>query len=924
MKRLLLFFLLLSSIAKATTIKGTVSDNQTGESLIGATVVLLQTPYGATVGLDGKYTIREVPAGSYILEVTFVSYRKQQKRIVVNPNDRTLVQNFSLSDATTDLAEVVVRGQAERESETSTRKTEQKADNVLNIIGAKAISLLPDITVANVLQRVSGVSIARNATGDGQYAVIRGMDRRYNYTLVNGIKIPSPDNKNRYVPMDIFPADLLERLEVVKALTPNMEGDAIGGGMNMIMRSAPDYFILTATASGGYSQIFGHQPFRGFSTKEINFRDPAEMAGSNTYYARPSEFSRKSLNYNTVSVPANTLLSLSVGNRIFRKKLGFLLGGSYQHTYRGGTTLFYTINGQPSPDPRPNTPIFTSINNWVLSNEQARTGLNAKFDYALAPAHKLSIYGLFMQLDDKNHRTVLGDELTKFGDSKTTERSVFRRQNVYNTTLQGDHGLTKQLKLNWSAVYSLAKSQTPGWASYGVTYRTEPDAGGNPIPGPRYIDNVSYIWTRNSDRDFAGYLNLIYTINSNAEFQAGGLYRDKHRTNYYNDYTLSSVLPGAVRQLYTNINDATLSFYPVSTALSDSANGNNYVAKEQIAAAYLQGKITFADRWQVLGGVRIEHTNQNYVSQLPETSVGKSGKISYLDVLPSLHLKYRISGRENLRLSYFRGISRPGYFELVPALFPGDYYTEAGNPYLKHTIADNVDLRYELFPGGSQQLLIGGFYKNIQNPIENGFAQKSQVNVQYQPLNFGTATNYGAELVFAKFWNDWGITGNYTFTKSSITTTKQVYGRDASGATTVTTALQTRPLQGQSDHIANVSLVYKNPRSNIDAQLALVYTGKRINVVSPYLDLDFWQRATTQLDFSAEKRFGRNQHGQGKRAARFSLFTKMTNLLNNPIIADVLKTNTLTNLPEQTRTDRIMVQKDVFGQTYLMGVRYRH
>ncbi|GAB4043289.1 TonB-dependent receptor [Spirosoma jeollabukense] len=924
MKLTLYVLLLLGSLAvQAATLKGSVMDSRTGEPLIGATVSLANTKFGGTVGLDGNYLIKGVPAGTYTYLVQYVSYQKTHKTIVVN-ND-VFIQNFTLAESSHDLTEVVVTAFSDRENENNTRKTEQKADNVLNIIGAKAISLLPDITVANVLQRVSGVSVVRNGTGDGQFAIIRGMDRRYNYTLVNGIKIPSPDNKNRYVPMDIFPADLLERLEVVKALTPNMEGDAIGGSMNMIMKSAPDYLTLSATASGGYSQIFGKQPFQGFSTKDINFRSPSEIMGSNTAYAQPSQFSRTSLNYNKVSLPVNGLFSLSIGNRIFNHRLGFLLGGSYQHTYRGGTTTFFTINGQPSPDPLPNTPIFTSVDNRINSNEQARTGLNAKFDYAFTDRHKLSLYGLFMQLDDKQHRTILGDQLTKFGDITTSERSVFRRQNIYSATLQGDHILVgnptnARLKLNWSAVYSQAKSQTPSWANYSVTYRVEPDINGNPIAGSQFINPVSYIWTRNSDRDLTSYLNLSYYPMANAEVSVGGMYRHKDRTNYYNDYSLSTVLPGGDRQVYTTINQATLSFFPTATALSDSANGNNYTAKEQIAAGYVQGKVTLASRWQLMGGVRFENTNQAYVSQLPVTSTGKTGKINYLDILPSLHLKYHLSTLENVRFSYFRGISRPGYFELVPALFPGDYYTESGNPYLKHTVADNIDLRYELFPGGSQQLLIGGFYKNIQNPIEYGFNQVSQVNTLYQPLNFGTATNFGAELVFAKLFSDWGLTGNYTFTKSSITTSKLVYGRDAQGATVVTNASQTRPLQGQSDHIANLSLVYKNQRINVDAQLAWVYTGKRINVVSPYLNLDYWQRGTSQLDFSAEKRFGTNRAS----GTRFSVFAKLTNLLNNPIISEILKPNTLSSLPEQLRTDRILVQKDLFGQTYLIGFRYKH
>ena len=917
MKYAVLIFLTIRVLAaQAATLKGSILDERTREPLIGATVALLNasgaaTTFGGTVGLDGNYLIKSVPAGTYTCVVQYISYQKTQKTITVSNEPGVMVLNFVLAENSRNLAEVVVSASADRESDQNVRKTEQRADNVLNIIGAKAIQLLPDITVGNILQRVSGVSVVRNSTGDGQFAVIRGMDRRYNYTLVNGIKIPSPDNKNRYVPMDIFPADLLERLEVVKALTPNMEGDAIGGAMNMIMRSAPDYLTVSATASGGYSQLFSSQPFSGFSTKGINVKSPSELHG-NLYAAKPSDFSTQSLQYKNVSLPVNGLFSLSVGNRIFNHKLGFLLGGSYQHTYRGSNSSFFRLNGQPGPDPAPNTPIFEFVEKRIYSNEQARTGLNLKLDYAFNQYNKLSLYSLFMQLDDWQHRNLYGNQLTQFGDVSISERSVFRRQNIYNTTLQGDHRLMPKLNLNWSAVYSLAKSQTPDWTDQSVTYRTSPGADGKPVESARYIDPVSHIWTHNQDRDLTGYLNLTYTYSPTIELAAGGLYRDKDRSNFYNDYTLATVLPGGDRQIYTTIDKAIFSFRPESYAYADSANANNYTAKERIAAGYVQAKINLS-KLQILGGVRLENTNQSYVSQLPVTATGKTGKIQYLDVLPSLHLKYRLSDRENVRLSYFKGISRPGYFEIVPASFPGDYFTESGNYNLKHTVADNIDLRYELFPRGNEQLLIGGFFKNIKNPIEYGFLQVSQVNTIYTPLNFGTATNYGAELVFSKYFSNWGVSGNYTYTHSRIKTTKRIYGRDASGGIVNTEGTQTRPLQGQSDHIANLSLIYKSKQSGLDAQLSWVYTGKRINIVSPYLGLDYWQRGTSQVDFSAEKRF----------AGHFSVFAKLTNLLNNPIIVEILKPNTLGNLPDQTRSDRILVQKDIFQQSYLLGLRYR-
>ncbi len=917
MNKVLLFFFcwLTLSSAMAATVRGLVTDANTNEPLVGASVVLAGTNYGATVGLNGVYELKNVPAGNYKIAVKYIGFKTVERSITVTA--ATLTQNFVLVESGNNLDEITVSAQGERESDNSTRKTEQKADNVLNIIGAKAISLLPDITVGNVLQRVSGVSIIRNATGDGQFAVIRGMDRRYNYTLVNGIKIPSPDNKNRYVPMDIFPADLLERLEVVKALTPNMEGDAIGGSMNMIMRSAPDYLLVNATVSGGYSQLFASRPFSGFSTADINFRSPSEVAGSNRYAAQPSDFSTRTAQYQDVKLPVNGLVSLSIGNRVLNKRLGFLVGGSYQHTYRGSESTFLRLYGQPAPDPVPNTPQFEFVEQRKYSNEQARLGLNLKTDYVFNRANKLSLYGLFMQLDDNQHRTVLGNQTVQIGDVTTTDRSVFRRQNVYNATLQGDHELIPKLKLNWSAVYSLAKSQTPSWTDLSVTARNSQGTDGKTIT-TRYINDFNYYWTRNNDRDLAAYVNLIYNVLPTFELSVGGLYRDKNRDNYYNDYQLSTVLPGGDRQVFTSVDKAIFSFRPESYAYPDSTNANNYTAKEQIAAGYVQGKFNHGN-WQVVGGVRAESTSQSYVSQLPVTAVGRTGSISYLDFLPSLHLKYQLSARENLRLSYFRGITRPGYFELVPAAFPGDFFTETGNYNLKHSVADNLDARYELFPRGSEQLLIGAFVKNIQNPIEYGFSALAQNNIVYQPTNYGTAINYGAELVFSRYFSNWGVSGNYTYTHSRITTTKRVYGRDANGSTVVTEAQQTRPLQGQSDHIANLSLIYKNQRMGFDAQLAWVYTGQRINIVSAYKDLDYWQRGTSQVDFSAEKRFG---GGKGT-ASRFSVFTKLTNLLNNPIIVDILRPNTLTGYPDQDRTDRITVQKDVFQQSYLLGLRYK-
>lgn len=402
--RLSLFLLTLFSFnAFSASIKGRIKDANTNEPLVGASFVIKNTKLGTLAGLDGSFEIKNLPVGSYEVFVQYIGYESKTQKIEVKSQNQVLTFDFLLKEQANQLAETIVSAKANGENDEFARKSEQRSDNVLNIISAKTIQLLPDITVGNILQRVSGVSVVRNSTGDGQFAIIRGMDKRYNYTSVNGVKIPSPDNKNRYVPMDIFPADLLERLEVVKALTPNMEGDAIGGAMNMVMKSVPDYLIVSATASSGYSQLFSSQPFSGFRNKDVQWKSPSEING-NLYAAKTSDFTIRNLQYKNIALPINSLLSLSIGNRILNHKVGFLLGGSYQHTYRGSNSSFFSLNGQPSPDPIANTPIFESVQKRTYSNEQARLGLNLKLDYAFNNRNKISLYNLFMQLDDWQHR----------------------------------------------------------------------------------------------------------------------------------------------------------------------------------------------------------------------------------------------------------------------------------------------------------------------------------------------------------------------------------------------------------------------------------------------------------------------------------------------------------------------------------------
>ncbi len=288
-----------------------------------------------------------MPAGKYLLTTSMIGYQKgKETEVEVGSGKHMTEVNMSMSPSSVTMEEVLVTTGSSG-GDKGARRLEHKADIVQNILSARAIELSPDLTIGNAMARVSGVSVQRGSSGEGRYAIIRGMDQRYNNVLVNGIKIASPDDKYRFVPMDLFPSELLERLEVIKTLTPNMEGDAIGGTMNLVMKEAPQSFLLTANVSAGYSTLFSQRPFNAFTHSGISQLSPAEIHGNN-YTATGADFPLSNLKYHHVSTPINEVAGVTFGNRWFDKRLGFLISGAVQNFYRGSNSQYIILSMRPA------------------------------------------------------------------------------------------------------------------------------------------------------------------------------------------------------------------------------------------------------------------------------------------------------------------------------------------------------------------------------------------------------------------------------------------------------------------------------------------------------------------------------------------------------------------------------------------------
>ncbi len=931
--------MVLCNAAKAGEIRGHVYDYSNREQLVGAAITLSPSGKKAATTLDGGFSFRNLPGGSYHLTITYVGYQSLDTTLVLAGSGTTSF-NVYLVPASSSLAAVTVSSARGGGTDEFAKRKEQFANNIVNIVSATSISISPDITVANVMQRVSGVSIERSSSGDGQHAIIRGMDKRYNTTLVNGVKIPSPDNRNRYVPLDIFPAELLERVEVIKSLTPDMEADAAGGVINLVMKNAPERFKLEGNVGTGYSQLFLNRDFYSFSKSTVSLKSPAEILGPGVF-APLSAFPYNNLVATAAKPPVNKNVSLTLGDRFLKNKLGVIFSGSYQNAYRGSNSNVL-LQSQTVPAAPNNTtaqqPAFSDVYARQYNSRIDRSGLETKVDYNFNPDNSISLFATYLQLNERRTRltsdSLLGGYRTinnYIGSYAIYNLTETRNdlQNISNITLQGRNKFSAGLTGDWSLVASEAKREIPDIAEFATGQPVNPNtSNGTFTIGAPQTENQSRDWIHNTDKDLAGYLN-VHSKQSiagrKALFSAGGMYRHKERDNYANSYHLTPVSdPDSVYQQFVSIPASRFTFIPSNAALGNAAqNPGIYHAYENVTAGYVQGKYQVSPSLELLGGLRVENTHQNYLSSLNPALPGKSADIHYLDVLPSLQGKYSFTDRRALRFSYFRSIFRPAFADLIP--FPdksgsNDSYLTEGNPYIKHTVIDNFDLRYEMFPKGLDQFMLGTFYKIINNPIEYAFSSGSgsySATPVLSPQNFGTAHNFGIEVVFRKYFGDFGVSGNYTFTHSVINASKLYVYLTPSGSTTYSTVADRRPLQGQSEHIGNFSLLYKNPRSKIDAQLALVYTGARINTLSQYKGFDNWEKATTNLDFSAQKEFGRH----------YIIYIKANNLLNTPFQLIVKQHNnaynTDTKLPFQESSDYLTVQYDRFYASYSIGFRFK-
>ena len=845
----------------AATLRGKAKEINTGKELPGATIYLVELKKGVQADGSGSFFIKNIPNGEYTVQCSYISFQTIEKKITFRNNEDAVV-DFKLISKDTELGEVVVTTNANRGTDVSARLTEKLANQVINVISSKTIESLPDLNVANVMQRVSGVSMVKNFAGNNTEAIIRGMPPRYNSALVNGTTAPSTSGSTRSVPLDIIPSNLVGRIEVTKALTPDQEANGLGGSVNVEMKDAPETPLLSIDMASGYNQFFFDNKMSTFNSGVVNRKDPAERFG-NDYLTNLTDFTRGNMIITQKKASPDLNGSFSFGHRFLKNKFGILVSGTATNTNQG------IINNYSGYD-------YTTSNTYILTGKSTsnyytqalRMGSNVKMDYRFNDKNRISLHSsLFRLTEDRvRHQADTTSEIN-WGRVGSTDITNIDISSLTSANLQGHHELLKNLEIDWSLIYSVATSQSPDLVTVNYVQII------HPVIQPFYLNYKSCVtrgWQHNLDEDKTAFLNVKYKpilFNHLVEIKIGGMARKKFRNNYANDYTFDAPLnnppnPDIRTVIVTqNSNDQQRNGNPVN-------NPGNYKATEDIQAGYVQIKTNFG-KLQVLTGVRTEFTYQtNYHSETQNVLVPfTQNRFFYFDVLPSLHLNYVFDEKRNLRLSYYQGISRPNYTELVDFHAQSVYGGSNGNAHLNHSTGTCIDARYEVYPNKEEVFTGGIFFKKIEKPIVDLLSNNNVTS----PMNLSDpCTNYGFELVGLKYFGNFGLSGNYTFTSSA-----RKYPGKISYPTpdAVTKQTETIPLVGQSPHIINAALIYRDIEKGFKCQVVYTMQGKNLKQISSYYAQDVYQLAFHDLGATIEKKISKN----------FLLYAKINNLLNSKV-----------------------------------------
>jgi TonB-dependent receptor len=819
---------------------------------------------------------------------------------------------------------VTVTFKINKESTTELVKLQRNSVTSVDGINAETFKRTPDSKVSDVFKRVSGISVV-----DNKFVVVRGLNDRYNFALLNGLPLPSSESDKRSFSFDIFPSNMIDNLMVMKTASPDLPGEFAGGIIDINTSEPKNDNIHTIQIGGSHNTI---ATFRNFKTYNVESRGLPNINGTidfqNLSKQERSEVAKlMDFTWSTkdrLALP-NPSIQYTLSRNIKLKKkqtLSFILTYNYQNNFNYNNIVRREFEEQATGVVKKmelNDSVFTQsvLNSGMLNlvykiNEN--NTIKFKNIYSVNSEDKVNVRNGVRELDS---------------DPRQWEKSTnfwYTQNNFLTNQLLGIHTI-KENKFNWSVGYSNVKRDIPNLRR--VVYRkyslNEDD------PTEQYVAVVqqngtiptaagNMFWSESDEKIISARYDLTIPFKEVNSIKIGGWNQFRMKDPQSRNFGFSQYKPNGstfnsnllllpMDQIFSIENMGLLSNgqggfkLDEATKVDDSYNANSLLNSFYTMVDYK------LDKWRFTGGIRLESYNQNFNYIEFGSNLNRNIDTTVIDLLPSVNIIYNFNKKMKLRGSISQTVSRPEFRELAPFNFYNfilDNIT-SGNPYLKRTKITNFDIRYEVYPGSGQIISLSGFYKNFDNPIETINRTGTSGAPELYFSNIDRSQSFGGELEFRfklgflskvenhKLWDQLTLYSNVSLIKS-VVNMDEVIGAGGN-----------RPLQGQSPYIINSGLFYTNKKEDFNVTLSYNVIGPRIYIVGNQQEPSVWENGRNVIDFQLAKSY-----------KKFEIKLNIKDILAQKLIyfQDL-------NGNQKYDTEDNRWQEITFGQTVSLSVRYK-
>lgn len=884
-------------VAARGSLTGVVLD-ESHHAVPGAVVYIRSLNMGAVAANDGSFSLRGIPEGVYEVCVNYVGYEQVCQSFNIRDNE-TVRCEFLLHEGVA-IGDVVVSGIVEGQRRALTRQ--KNNDGVSNIVAADQMNRFADANIGDAMKRIPGINVQYDQ-GEARFGQVRGTAPDLTSVTLNGNRLPSAEGDSRAAQLDLIPTDMIQTIEVNKVVTADMDGDAIGGSVNLVTKSSPYRQTVAANAGLGYNPISERVTFNG---------------------------------------------SASWGSRFFKDRLGVMAAVAYHNNPIGSDNIEATWK----QDDAGNAYVDEfEVRQYYVHRE--RQSYSLSLDWKFNENHKIELRGMYNRRNDWENRyrltykditpqedgtaTAYLRRQTK-GGAPDTKFGRLERQQTADIALAGEHNLG-WLGVEWGFDYARASEDRPNERYIGLesdednpirfdvdlSNEREPrftpsDASLMELNATNFIklDELTESFSEIEENEYKAHIDLrarlftgrfAGTLHGGYKFQdkdksklitfynvepadeeaflaeamgAGNTFNATRKNFYAGDYIAGDFVS---KQYLSHLDFNDASQFSLSRNAMEEAE--NYTGHETIHAAYLRYDQQFGERLKLIAGLRLEHTTFDYTGNALNidaeeehiTSTPVTRRTDFDNWLPSVLLKYEPVDNLVLRASFTTTLARPKFSQMVPGdrvNLHDEEYT-MGNPDLRNTVSNNYDLMCEYYFKSIGLVSAGVYYKQISDFIVDAMVEDQVIGGQefkelYKAVNAGDATLFGVEVAFQRdlgfispALKNFGLYTNYTYNHSKVTRlTDPIFaGRDADEI----------QLPGTPAHTLNASLYFENK---------LLTATLSYNYASSFLDneemgmtafTDRYYDSVNYLDANISVRATKN----------ICIFAEVGNLLNQPL-----------------------------------------